>query len=165
MSIAGGHLRQRSATDEWLTPPRIVGALGPFDLDPCAPIVRPWNTAAAHYTLLDDGLMQEWCGRVWLNPPYGKLTNRWVERLALHGNGIAFVPARTETRWFFNHIWPIAHAILFLKGRVAFFDAAGRHAPHNANFPCALIAYGASNARALTSSGIVGKYIELREVA
>lgn len=34
----GGH-------DEWLTPPEILLALGPFDLDPCAPIVRPWETA------------------------------------------------------------------------------------------------------------------------
>lgn len=23
--------------DEWLTPPEIVEALGPFDLDPCSP--------------------------------------------------------------------------------------------------------------------------------
>ena len=39
----GGH-------DEWLTPPNILLALGAFDLDPCAPIVRPWDTAALHYT-------------------------------------------------------------------------------------------------------------------
>lgn len=35
---------------EWLTPRNIVDALGPFDLDPCAPIVRPWPTAVQHYT-------------------------------------------------------------------------------------------------------------------
>lgn len=40
----GGH-------DEWLTPPEILRALGAFDLDPCAPVVRPWETAAKHYTV------------------------------------------------------------------------------------------------------------------
>lgn len=31
--------------DEWLTPLPIIEALEVFDLDPCAPIVRPWATA------------------------------------------------------------------------------------------------------------------------
>lgn len=58
----GGH-------DEWLTPPEILRALGEFDLDPCAPVVRPWETAARHYTVQDDGLALPWEGRVWCNPP------------------------------------------------------------------------------------------------
>lgn len=36
--------------DEWLTPPFIIKALGPFDLDPCSPVNRPWDTAMRHYT-------------------------------------------------------------------------------------------------------------------
>lgn len=28
-------------SDIWLTPPHILDALGPFDLDPCAPDPRP----------------------------------------------------------------------------------------------------------------------------
>jgi len=33
----GGHTKAyRGATDDWITPPHIVGALGRFDLDPCA---------------------------------------------------------------------------------------------------------------------------------
>lgn len=50
--------------DEWLTPPEILRALGPFDLDPAAPIVRPWDMAARHYTKIDDGMSQPWEGRV-----------------------------------------------------------------------------------------------------
>lgn len=42
----GSHHSARSQTDEWLTPPEILGELGPFDLDPCAPLTRPWGTAA-----------------------------------------------------------------------------------------------------------------------
>jgi len=29
--------------------------------------VRPWDTAAKHYTINDNGLQQPWAGRVWLN--------------------------------------------------------------------------------------------------
>lgn len=29
----------------WLTPPHIIEALGPFDLDPCCPPTMPWRTA------------------------------------------------------------------------------------------------------------------------
>lgn len=46
--------------DEWLTPQNILNALGPFDLDPCAPINRPWDMAARHYTVADDGLSKPW---------------------------------------------------------------------------------------------------------
>lgn len=60
--------------DEWLTPPELVRSLGQFDLDPCAPVDRPWDTAGHHYTKLDAGLESFWYGRVWLNPPYGKFT-------------------------------------------------------------------------------------------
>ena len=49
--------------DEWLTPQNILSALGPFDLDPCAPINRPWDMAARHYTVADDGLSKPWAGR------------------------------------------------------------------------------------------------------
>lgn len=38
----GGHERPfRGDTDEWLTPPHILRALGDFDLDPCSPVNRP----------------------------------------------------------------------------------------------------------------------------
>ena len=59
----GGHQSARMQKDEWLTPPEIIKALGPFDLDPCAPVVRPWDTAKIHYTTTDNGLQREWRGR------------------------------------------------------------------------------------------------------
>jgi hypothetical protein len=57
-----------------------------------------------NYTPQDDGLQKEWVGRVYLNPPYGKGMERWLEKLKHHGNGIALIFARTETQCFFNHI-------------------------------------------------------------
>ena len=62
----GGHHSAAMLKDEWLTPPEILHALGEFDLDPCAPVVRPWEMATAHYTINDNGLLQPWRGRVWL---------------------------------------------------------------------------------------------------
>ena len=56
--------------NQWLTPPELLAKLGQFDLDPCAPINRPWPTATQHYTIEDDGLKQPWFGRCWVNPPY-----------------------------------------------------------------------------------------------
>jgi DNA N-6-adenine-methyltransferase (Dam) len=99
--------------DEWLTPLNIIEGLGEFDLDPCSPIVRPWDTAAKHYNINDDGFNQPWEGRVWCNPPYGRETFKWIDKLATHGNGTALIFARTETIGFHEHIWSRADAIFF----------------------------------------------------
>lgn len=107
--------------DEWLTPPDTIKALGEFDLDPCAPIVRPWPMAKNHYTIEDNGLMQKWEGRIWCNPPYGDETFLWLNRLAGHGNGVALIFARTETKGFHAEIWEKADAVFFFKGRLNFW--------------------------------------------
>ena len=106
--------------DEWLTPPEILRPLGQFDLDPCAPIMRPWDTAAKHMNVNDDGLSHPWHGRVWCNPPFGREAVKWLNRMAQHGNGIALVPARTETAMFYACVWGVADAVLFIKGRPTF---------------------------------------------
>lgn len=54
--------RSKQTTDEWYTPKWIVDALGSFDLDPCAPENRLWNTAKRHITPSEDGLKTEWGG-------------------------------------------------------------------------------------------------------
>lgn len=154
--IGGHHRAHRGATDEWLTPPEIIRSLGKFDLDPCAPINRPWPTAARHFTIEDNGLWQKWEGRVWLNPPYGPQTGSWLRKLAEHGDGIALIFARTETEMFFAHAWERARAMLFLRGRLYFHHADGRRATHNGGAPSVLIAYGARNAAALHASGLAG---------
>ncbi len=38
------HTSTRMQNDEWLTPPSILKELGHFDLDPCSPINRPWES-------------------------------------------------------------------------------------------------------------------------
>ena len=153
MSLSG-HQSARMQNDEWLTPPEIVRACGQFDLDPCAPIVRPWDTAARHFTVEDDGLAQSWDGRVWCNPPFGREAVKWLRRMADHGNGIALIPARTETAMFYETVWGRADAVLFIQGRPHFHYVDGRRAPFNSGAPICLVGYGLSNVVALERSGL-----------
>jgi len=146
--------------EDWLTPPEIISALGLFDLDPCSPIGRPWDTATEHFTLHDNGLLKAWSGRVWLNPPYGNETDKWMRRLANHGNGIALVFARTETGTFFPWVWDYAQAILFIRGRICFYTKEGKKAGP-AGAPSCLIAYGTENAATLERCKISGKVLVL----
>lgn len=155
--------RPVAATHVWLTPPEIVEALGPFDLDPCAaPEPRPWPTAARHICPPADGLTAEWHGRVWLNPPFGNHTQTWLDKLAAHGRGTALLFARTETRMFHVNVWPKAHAVTFLKGRPHFYRPSGDRARGNSGGPLCLIAYGERDAMSLAISGIPGRYVSLR---
>lgn len=150
-----------SATDVWLTPPNIIEALGEFDLDPCASLNRPWDTAKNHYTIEDDGLVQPWFGRVWCNPPYGRAMNPFLEKMTIHGNGILLIFARTETKAFFDYIWNKADAVLFIRGRLKFHMPDGSQGG-TAGSPSVLVAYGANNVKALEDSGIIGKIVYLK---
>jgi hypothetical protein len=153
MSLSG-HQSPKMKSDEWLTPPWVLLHLGKFDLDPCAPVKRPWDTATHHFTIEDDGLSKDWFGRVWLNHPFGRLAYKWLEKLRKHGNGIALVPARTETKMFYEHIWGCADSILFIQGRPHFHYVNGEKAPFNSGAPICLIAYGKNNTTRLEMSGL-----------
>lgn len=153
--------------DEWLTPPNIIAAVGgrqSFDLDPCSPRVRPWDTARRHLTADDDGLTTEWGGadvRVWLNPPYGPYTKLWMRRMLSHSNGVALIFARTETEAF-DHIWKGASGYLFLARRLAFYHVDGSKGK-SATAPSVLVAFdneasGGRNAESLRLSGLKGAY-------
>lgn len=142
--------------DEWLTPPYIVKALGEFDLDPCSPIIRPWPTAKHHFTVVDDGLKQKWQGRVWCNPPYGRETFKWMEKLADHKNGTALIFARTETKGFHDQIWKKAHSVFFFKGRLKFYKVDGTQGD-SANAPSCLVSYNWINTRFIEEAEKEGK--------
>ena len=145
---------------EWLTPPELVKQLGIFDLDPCSPINPPFVHANHNFTIDDDGLTKQWFGRVYMNPPYGRGMELWMEKLKYHGNGIALIFARTETKCFFDHIWNHADALLFVKGRIRFYHVSGIQAG-TPGAPSVFVAYGKDNALALKNSGIAGRYLEL----
>ena len=147
--------------DEWLTPRHLIEALAPFDLDPCASIIQPWPTAVKTYTIHDNGLLKPWpkTDFVFMNPPYGTQTQKWMRRMAEHNNGIALTFARTETRMFFDSVWGKASALLFLKGRLSFCDTAGSPGG-TAGAPSVLIAYGQEARNRLLGCNLAGAYME-----
>lgn len=146
--------------DEWLTPPQIVKSLGPFDLDPCSPINRPWPTAHTHYTVEDNGLTKSWFGRVWCNPPYSNI-GVWLKKCAYHNNAIALLFARTDTKDFFAQVWNKADSVFFLAGRLKFYHSSGIIAG-NAGAPSVLVSYGEQNTQAIEKSGLSGKHVRLK---
>lgn len=162
----GAHQSAAAVTTEWLTPPAIIEALGgpaAFDLDPCAPELRPWPTARQHYTRQDNGLLLPWSGRVWLNPPYSTAEiATWLGKLAGHGCGTALIFARTETDAFFANVWERASAVLFIRGRLHFHYPDGRRAPANSGAPSVLIAYGRDDTDILASCPVAGQFVPLR---
>jgi hypothetical protein len=161
----GGHHSHRAGTVEWLTPPEIIAALGPFDLDPCAPIAQPYPTARRIFTRRDNGLIQAWpqADRVWLNPPYANgQIEKWLARMAEHDFGTALIFARTETDAFFRHVWERATALLFMRGRINFHTPDGVRARGNAGAPTVLCAYGIDDADVLAGCKIGGQFVPLR---
>lgn len=136
-----------SETPEHYTPTTIVElvseCLSGIDLDPCSNSKEQPNVPAAnHYTKTDDGLNAPWFGTVYMNPPYGREIDAWVEKLVNEyeagevTEAIALVPARTDTQWFrrFRN-----YHICFVEGRLTFI---GNDDP--APFPSALVYLGAN---------------------
>lgn len=157
-----GHQSAAAQTDTWLTPPDLIKALGPFDMDPCCPPIMPWRTALRMlHAGADDGLKSEWLGRVWLNPPFGPrpLVRSFMQRMAQHGCGTALLAARTETDLFFETVWTKASALLFLRGRPHFHYPDGRRARANSGAPIVLIAYGFLDAKILKTCILSGHYV------
>lgn len=161
-AVRGIHSKPNNgASNDWLTPPEIIHALGPFDLDPCACAGMPWSTAKTMVAPPQDGLAGEWRGRVWLNPPYGQSLEKWISRLADHGDGIALVPARTEVEsWFWPQVWERADAVFFFRGRLYFRRPDGT-TEGNAGHGSVLAAYGLRNVHAIELSGLRGRTIRL----
>jgi hypothetical protein len=158
----GGHTKANNGlTNDWLTPPEIIKALGPFDLDPCVPDSMPWQTANRMITESENGLAVSWDGFVWMNPPYGEQTNLWLKKMAEHSNGIALIFARTETKMFFDYVWSKATCLFFFQGRLFFHGTDGKKAQGNAGGPSVLIGYGEEASERIRNSLLVGAYVSL----
>ena len=152
-------------TNVWLTPPYIIKALGTFHLDPCAPLIVPpdWRGLFMKtYNAQTDGLAQDWIGRVWCNPPYGRETSAWLKKLKEHGDGIALIFARTDTANFHKYIFDGASSIFFFEKRIKFARACGTY-DQGANAPSCLVAYGKNNVRAIDRSGLSGCHLDIEE--
>lgn len=168
----GGHHQTKGKSDSWITPQPVIAALGgfaSFNLDPCASTPQPWPCARHAFSMADNGLLQSWAGRVWLNPPYSAPAP-WLARLGAHGQGTALIFARTETDAFARWVWAVASGILFLRGRLCFHRPDGSlpqrksasGGPANSGAPSVLIAYGTDDLDRLAFCGLPGQFLALR---
>lgn len=150
------------SSDEWYTPKEFIEKLGPFDIDPCAPMNPPYDIAPISYNKEQDGLAHDWNPDdiVWLNPPYSsKLLYAFVEKLAEHGNGIALLINRTDNRLFRDIIFPRAKSMVFLDKRIKFMRSDGSSGyPY---FGSVLVAFGEIADIRLKNCDIAGKYVVL----
>lgn len=131
-------------SDEWETPQKFFDELNEefhFTYDPCA-------TEENHKCFLwtgkkDNGLTTDWGGqRVWCNPPYSQI-GKWVEKCFRETRKddtvvVLLIPARTDTKYFWNYIWNRAE-VRYLKGRIKFGGAG------NAPFPSLLVIFRGAN--------------------
>ena len=114
-----------SKSEDWETPIDFFEKLNNefnFDLDPCA---NEYNHKCDRFfTKKQNGLIQNWDGRVFCNPPYGRKIALWVQKASEESKKcntivVMLLPARTDTKWFHEYIYNKAE-IRFIKGRLKF---------------------------------------------
>lgn len=125
-----------SGNDEWYTPAKYIElareVMGGIDLDPAGcEFAQPVVQATTYYTQEDDGLVQPWNGRVWLNPPYSKgLIDRFVEKICAEyafghvEQAIVLTHNFTDTEWF-HTLADSASCVCFTRGRIRFYTEDG----------------------------------------
>ncbi len=137
--------------DDWYTPQWIFETLGlQFDLDVAAPPGGiPWIPAHRHFTKEDDGLNQPWHGKVWMNPPFSKMTP-WALRFLEHRNGVALLPM-ARSRWFAK-LWDSDAVIAALPDDLKFMKEGK---PMSMSFPALLVAFTDECVEAISRIGKV----------
>ena len=152
----GDHPNQTQFTPSYVLEPVRVDLGGSIGLDPCTTSDNPVG-ATYFYTAEDDGLdtiNSSWwyapteeisfIESVFVNPPYSKAREPWVERCITAGDRgqkvILLIPAATDTRIFQKAVRS-AEAVVFVKGRVKFGTLRPNRRQHAASHPSALIGW------------------------
>jgi len=121
-------------SDEWYTPAPYVESvrtvMGGIDLDPASSDdAQRVVMAKEYYTPDDNGLAQDWHGKVYLNPPYSmpavaQFTKQVIEKYKAGEieEAIVLVNNATDTTWFHRLL---EYPVCFTKGRVRFWSVDG----------------------------------------
>ena len=110
-----------------------------FSLDPCCTAKNA--KCDMYFTKEDDGLSKDWKGhRVFMNPPYGREINKWIQKAYEEGSKphttvVCLIPSRTDTKYWHNHCMKAAE-IYFVKGRLKFGNSNNA-----APFPSAVVVF------------------------
>jgi len=119
-----------SNRDDWETPQELFEALdGEFGFTHDAAANAQNAKVDIFYgpgsPLAEDALAIDWEGRVWCNPPYGRLVDALIAKakagILEHRveTAVFLLPARTDTKWF-HSLLGFGAEIRFLKGRLKF---------------------------------------------
>lgn len=129
-----------SETDLWSTPQEYFDKIDKefhFTLDVCATVENA--KCYSFFTKEDDGLLKEWIGNIWMNPPYGRGIGKWIQKAyetSLNGyTVVCLLPARTDTKWWHDYCMK-SDDIRFIKGRLKF---GGQK--NSAPFPSVLVVF------------------------
>jgi hypothetical protein len=126
------HVTNNSGEFEWYTPAEIVDTarhvMGTIDLDPAScEVANEIVKATMFYDQEQNGLIQEWQGRVWLNPPYASgLVAEFVDTLLCYiesgevEQACVLVNNATETKWF-QALAEKCDALCFPRKRIRFW--------------------------------------------
>jgi site-specific DNA-methyltransferase (adenine-specific) len=141
----------RSDKGDWETPYWLFEILNfyfDFDWDVCA---DHENALCENYFTKEFSCFEnDWSCINYMNPPYGRGIDLFVERAYRQykdlGNvTVALLPARTDTKYFHNFIYDKAE-IIFIKGRLKFGGGKSYKEqgvpPANAPFPSMLVGWG-----------------------
>jgi phage N-6-adenine-methyltransferase len=129
-----------SKTELWATPMDFFqkwdDLIGGFDIDVCAN--QDNAKCQKFFSKEDDGLSQDWIGKCWMNPPYGKEIGHWMKKAYESSQSgatvVCLVPSRTDTKWW--HDYAMKGKITFIKGRLKFGDSK-----NSAPFPSAVVVF------------------------
>ncbi|MCI0526408.1 MAG: phage N-6-adenine-methyltransferase [Nitrospira sp.] len=119
--------------DECCAPPEYIEAarevMDGIDLDPASNDMAQQIVRANHFwTKEDDGLIQDWYGRIWLYPPCS-LTSEFVAKLVREEGRIAqaivLTSSYTGADWF-HQLEEIAQRICFTKRSFIYAGSPGQ---------------------------------------
>ena len=133
-----------SKDQTWETPQNLFDKLDEefnFTLDVCA--TDETAKCDNYFTPKENGLIQEWRGNCWMNPPYGREIGIWIkkawEESKKGAKVVCLIPARTDTKYWHEYIFTYAAEIRFIKGRIKFGNSK-----NSAPFPSAIVIFDKS---------------------
>lgn len=125
------------STNEWYTPAKYTEAaravMGGIDLDPAScELANKTVQANRIYAKADNGLEKLWYGRIWLNPPFGRIQTPgekinqgiWIHKLVSEyqagrtHQAVLLTTCRPDTSWF-HVLWDFP--ICFADHKVGFY--------------------------------------------
>ncbi len=128
-----------SNSNEWTTPQTLFDELNRefnFTLDPCA--TNENAKCKKYFTINEDGLIQDWDGIVFMNPPYGREVGKWIKKVYEESQKgttvVCLIPSRTDTAYWHDYV--MRGEIRFIRGRIYFGTGTGP-----APFPSAIVVF------------------------